>query len=74
MAATNLTGVVNNYLTEQRTREDTQAVESLAAVFGPLMQTAESPSLNIRLRESADSLDGRLMLLDQDSCRRCSGC
>ena len=66
VAATNLTGVVNNYLTEQRTREDTQAVESLAAVFGPLMQTAESPSLNIRLRESADSLDGRLMLLDQD--------
>ena len=66
VAATNLTGVVNNYLTEQRTREDTQAAESLAGVFGPMMQTAESSVLNNRLQESADSLDGRLMLLDLD--------
>ena len=66
VAATRLTGVVSNYLTEQRTREDTQAAESLAGVFGPMMQTADSTSLNSRLQESADGLDGRLMLLDLD--------
>ena len=42
VAATNLTGLVSNYLTEQRTREDTQAAENLAGVFGPMMQTADS--------------------------------
>ena len=66
VAATNLTGVVRNYLTEQRTREDTQAAESLAGVFGPLLQTADSTTLNNRLRDSAEGLNGRLLLLDPD--------
>ena len=66
VAATNLTGLVSSYLTEQRTREDTQAAESLAGVFGPLMQNGESAALNNRLQESAGGLDGRLMLLDMD--------
>ncbi len=66
VAATNLNGLVGNYLTEQRTREDTQAAESLSAVFGPLMQNADSAALNNRLRDSAEGLDGRLMLLDTD--------
>ncbi len=66
VAATNLTGLVSNYLTEQRTREDTQAAESLAAVFGPMMQSAESTGLNNRLKESAEGLNGRLLLLDPD--------
>ena len=65
VAATNLTGLVSNYMTEQRTREDSQAAESLAGVFGPMMQNAESSTLNSRLKESAESLDGRLMLLDE---------
>ena len=67
VAATNLTGLVSSYLTEQRTREDTQAAESLAGVFGPLMQNGESAALNNRLQESAGGLDGRLMLLDIDA-------
>ena len=66
VAATNLNGVVSNYLTDQRTREDTQAAESLAGVYGPLWQTADSTSLNNRLKESAEGLDGRLLLLDGD--------
>ncbi|MBQ9210521.1 MAG: HAMP domain-containing protein [Clostridia bacterium] len=66
VAATNLTGLVSNYLTAQRTREDTQAAESLAGIFGPLMQTADSATLNNRLQESAEGLDGRLLLLDTD--------
>ncbi|MBQ9252976.1 MAG: HAMP domain-containing protein [Clostridia bacterium] len=66
VAATNLTGLVSNYLTAQRTREDTQAAESLAGIFGSLMQTADSAALNNRLQESAEGLDGRLLLLDTD--------
>ena len=66
VAATNLTGLVRNYLVEQRTRDDTQAAESLAAQFGPLLQTGDSSTLNNRLRERAEGLDGRLLLLDPD--------
>ena len=66
VAASNLTGLVSNYLTEQRTREDTQATESLANIFGPLLQTADSASLNNRLQEAAEGQDGRLLLLDPD--------
>ncbi len=66
VAATNLNGLVSNYLTEQRTREDTQTTESLAEIFAPLMQSADSPALNNRLQESAEALNGRLMLLDLD--------
>ena len=66
VAATNMTGLVTNYMTGQRTREDTQATESLAGVFGALMQSADSTALNSRLQESANGLDGRLMLLDTD--------
>ena len=66
VAARNLTGVVSNYLTEQRTREDTQAVESLSAVYAPLFQRLESEEINARLQEDAKGLDGRLMLLDLD--------
>ena len=66
VAATNLTGVVSNYLKGQRTREDTQSVESLAAVYAPLFQSGDSSALNSRLQEDAQALDGRLMLLDTD--------
>ncbi len=66
VAATNLTGLVSNYLTQQRTRDDSQAAENMAGVFGPMLQTADSATLNYRLKESADGLDGRLLLLDTD--------
>ncbi|MBQ8074036.1 MAG: HAMP domain-containing protein [Clostridia bacterium] len=66
VAATNLNGVVSNYLTEQRTREDTQAAENLAGVYAPLFQSGDSAALNSRLQEDALGLDGRLLLLDTD--------
>jgi len=66
VAATNLTGVVSNYLTEQRTREDTQAAENMAGVFASLVTGTDSSALNNRLREAAEGLDGRLMILDPD--------
>ena len=66
VAATNLNGVVSNYLMEQRTREDTQAAENLAGVYAPLFQSGDSAALNSRLQEDALGLDGRLLLLDTD--------
>ena len=66
VAATNLNGVVRSYLIDQRTREDTQRTENLAAVYTPLFQSGDSRTLNSRLQEDALGLDGRLMLLDPD--------
>ena len=66
VAATNLTGVVSNYLTSQRTREDTQAMENLAGIYGPMLQNGQEAALNNRLQSDAAGLDGRLMILDTD--------
>ena len=65
-AATNMTGLVRNYLTEQRTRDDTQAAEKLAEEFGPLFQQAASEEIELLLEEAEDNMDGRIMLLDND--------
>jgi len=67
VAATNLNGLISNYLTEQRTREDMQATENLAATFAPMFQSVDSEALNERLQESADGLEGRLLLVDNDA-------
>ncbi len=64
VAATNLSGLVSNYLSQQRTREDTQAAENLAVSLGALFENTESEEINDLLRESAASLNGRLMVLD----------
>ncbi len=66
VAATNLTGLVGNYVTDMRTREDTQAAESLADSIYPLFEAADAEAVNRLLTESAASLDGRLLLLDGD--------
>ena len=66
VAATNLTGLVSNYLMEQRTREDTKAAENLAAAVGSLFEEADSEQLNALLADSAVSLNGRLLVLDPD--------
>ena len=66
IAATNLTGLVSRYLTEQRTREDTQAAENLAVSAAPLFERCASEELNQLLTEAARNLDGRLMLIDRD--------
>ena len=66
VAATNLTGVVSNYLTSQRTREDTQAMENLAGIYAPMVQNGDESALNNRLQTDAEGLDGRPMILDTD--------
>jgi len=66
VAATNLTGLVRNYLYEQKTREDSLLTEKAAAAAAPFFDAASTEDVNRVLEENARSMDGRLMLLDQD--------
>ena len=66
VAATSLTGLVSEFLFDQRTREDALLTEKAADTAEPLYQDLEMESLNRALRESAGAMDGRLLLLDQD--------
>ena len=66
VAATNLTGLVRNYLYEQKTREDSLLTEKAAAAAAPFFDAASTEDVNRVLEENARSMEGRLMLLDQD--------
>ena len=66
VAATILTGLVSDYLFEQRTREDSIQTEKLASSAAPLFQSAASDELNQMLEESAVTMNGRLLLIDND--------
>ena len=66
MAATNLTGLVRDYLFEQRTREDSLLTEKAAAAIAPFFAEASPEEINQALKENAETMDGRLMLIDQD--------
>ena len=66
MAATNLTGLVSDYLFDQRTREDSQMTEKLAAALVGDLEEMSVEKLNRTLRDNADVMDGRLMVLDMD--------
>ena len=66
VAATNLTGLVRDYLFEQRTREDSLLTEKAAAAAAPFFAAASPEDINRVLAENAQAMDGRLMLIDQD--------
>ena len=69
VAAMNLTGLVSDYLTEQRQKEDTQAAEQFAETLGPLLHdhfSVNQNELNEKLQEAGANLDGRLLLTDPD--------
>ena len=66
VAATNLTGLVRDYLFEQRTREDSLLTEKAAAVVAPFFASADTEEITRVLAENAQTMDGRLMLIDQD--------
>ncbi len=66
VAATILTGLVSDYLFEQRTRDDSLKTEKLALSAAPLFQSVSANELNELLEENAASMDGRLMLIDND--------
>ena len=66
VAATNLTGLVRDYLFEQRTREDSVLTEKAAAAAAPFFAAASPEDVNRVLEENAQAMDGRLMLVDRD--------
>ncbi len=66
VAAYILTGVVSDYLFDQRTRDDSLKTEKLALAAAPLFQSISDTELNELLEENAASMDGRLMLIDND--------
>ena len=66
VAATNLTGLVRDYLFEQRTREDSLLTEKAAAAAAPFFAASSTEDISRILEENAQAMDGRLMLIDQD--------
>ena len=66
MAATNLTGLVRDYLFEQKTREDSLLTEKAAAAAAPFFDAASPEDIHRVLDEHARGMDGRLMLIDGD--------
>ena len=66
VAATNLTGLVRDYLFEQKTHEDSLLTEKAATAAAPFFDSASTEEISRVLAENAQSMDGRLMLIDQD--------
>ena len=66
MAATNLTGLVREYMFDQRRREDSMLTERAAAAAAPYFAGARAEELNRVLAENAQSMNGRLMVIDTD--------
>ena len=66
VAATSLTGLVSQYLFDQRKRDDSLKTEKLASVVSHYFQSVSANELNEELEENAAAMDGRLMLIDND--------
>ena len=66
MAATNLTGMVSGYMFDQREREDSLLTEKAAASAAELLENGMPEELNRVLAENAQSMNGRLMVIDND--------
>ena len=66
VAATNLSGMVGNYLFDQRQREDSLLTEKAAAAAAPYFENAAADELNALLTDNAQSMNGRLMVIDLD--------
>ena len=66
VAAKSMTGIVSDYLYEQRRRDDTLKTEKLAQKAAPLFQSVSSSELNDLLEEEAETMGGRLILADND--------
>ena len=64
VAASNLTNLVRDFLFDQRTREDYQMTERVAEAVAPELAYLSADSLNRILESNAETMDGRLMVLD----------
>ena len=66
VAATNLTGLVRDYLFDQREREDSLLAEKAAAEVADAFGSASAEEVNRLLSDDAKSMNGRLMVIDKD--------
>ena len=66
VAATNLTGLVRQYLFEQRTHEDRLLTEKAAASVAPFFAVADAEGTGRIIAENAAAMDGRILLIDRD--------
>ena len=66
VAATNLTGLVRNYLFDQREREDSLLTEKAAEDIADAFGRASAEDVNRMLTDDAQSMNGRLMVIDRD--------
>ena len=66
VAATNLSGLVSGYLFDQREREDSLLTEKAAAAAAQAYENASSEEVNRILADNAQSMNGRLMVVDMD--------
>ena len=66
VAANILTGLVSDYLFNQRKRDDSLKTEKLALSVAPFFQSVSASELNDMLEDNAAAMDGRLMLIDND--------
>ena len=66
VAATNLTGLISEYLFDQRAREDGLLTERIASLVIPAYESSNAEEVIRLLEENADSMGGRLMVLDLD--------
>ena len=61
-----MTGMVSEYLHDQRKHDDSLKTEKLAQNVAPYFQSVDAYELNDRLEEEAAAMDGRLLLIDND--------
>ena len=64
--ANSLSGMVGDYLFEQRIRSDRVALETLAAQVSPLLARSDAQGLYDRLLAAGGEMGGRILLLDQN--------
>ena len=64
--AGSLSGMVGDYLFEQRIRSDRSSLETLAARVAPLLADDDAEALHSQLLSAGGELGGRLLLLDQN--------
>ncbi len=64
--ASSLSGMVGDYLFEQRIRSDRTSLETLAARVAPLLAASDAEALHAQLLSAGGEMGGRILLLDQN--------
>ena len=61
-----LTGLVSDYLFEQRIRQDSLSVEKLATTLAPFFSSADTDALQESIVSEGGDMGGRLLLTDTE--------